>query len=157
MLQELKLNKLLMKLMLILVQFLHSTLYHFLRLLKEHFSHQTQLLDIQLTNKENFMEAIFTIKLQLINGLMFQHVTLKLLLLLLLSQEMENKLILLKFQKMFINSSKFQKIISQPENSQLDKNYQLLILLLLQDYQSYSQPYQVMNKELLIKILLTGI
>ena len=157
MLQELKLNKLLMKLMLILAQFLHSTLYHFLRLLKEHFSHQTQLLDIQLTNKENFMEAIFTIKLQLINGLMFQHVILKLLLLLLLQQEMEDKLILLKFQKMFINSSKFQKIISQPENSQLDKNYLLLILPLLQDYQLYSQPYQVKNKEMLTKILLTGI
>ncbi len=157
MLQELKLNKLLMKLMLILAQSLHSTLSHFLRLLKEHFSHQILLLDIQLTNKENFMEAIFTIKLQLINGSMSQLVILKPLSLLLLQLEMEEKLILLKFQKMFTNSLKFQKIISKTKNSQLDKNYQLLILLLLLDYLSYSQPYQVKNKELPIKILLTGI
>lgn len=157
MLQELKLNKLLMKLMLILAQFLHSTLYHFSRLLKEHFSHQTLLLDIQLTNKENFMEAIFTIELQLINGLMFQLAILKLLLLLLLQLEMEDKLILLKSQKMSTNSLKFQKIISQTKNSQLEKNYLLLILLSLLDYQSYSQPYQVKNKELPTKILLTGI
>ena len=157
MLQELNQNKLPMKPMLTLAQFLHSTLSHSLKQLKELSSHQTLLLDIQLTNKENFMEAIFTIKLQLINGLMFQLAILKLLLLLLLQLKMEEKLILLKFHKMFTNSLKSQKVTFQPENSQQDKNYPLLILQLLLDYQLYSQLYQVMNKELPTKILLTGI